>query len=424
MTDTSPAQRYRTIRRATEELRAPLSAEDCALQSMEFASPGKWHLAHTSWFFETFLLEDQLAGYQHYHPQFRVLFNSYYQTVGEQHPRPARGFLSRPSLEEVLDYRHHVDGHMQELLERGALDAPNPAAAIVEVGLQHEQQHQELLLMDIKHLFSLNPLRPAYRTGPVPPEEVSPGAPHWHAYEPGLRRVGHTGDGFSFDNERPRHETFVRAFELASRPVNNGEFLGFLRDGGYQRPDLWMADGWSAVCSQGWKAPLYWEEMDGEWFQLTLSGLHKVRPADPVCHVNFYEADAFARWSGARLPTEMEWERAAEGTPVQGNFVENGSLHPMTSGDATEPARPAQMFGDVWEWTSSPYSPYPGFRPLHGALGEYNGKFMCNQMVLRGGSCISPASHLRPTYRNFFYPDQRWQFSGLRLARDKDGVVA
>jgi ergothioneine biosynthesis protein EgtB len=288
----------------------------------------------------------------------------------------------------------------------------------MEIGLQHEQQHQELLLMDIKHLFSLNPLRPAYRDGGVPAGATAPGRPQWHSYQAGMRSVGHHGDGFAFDNEQPRHETFVHSFELASRPVNNAEFLAFLREGGYQRPDLWLADGWSTVCSRGWNAPLYWEEVDGEWFHLTLSGFHKVRPADPVCHVSFYEADAFARWAGIRLPTEREWECAAEGTPVQGNFVESGPLHPTAAGGEAESGRPMQMFGDVWEWTASPYAPYPGFRPLHGSLGEYNGKFMCNQMVLRGGCCISPASHLRPTYRNFYYPDQRWQFSGFRLARD------
>jgi len=418
MTDAPPEERYRSIRQASEALCTPLSAEDCALQSMEFASPAKWHLAHTSWFFETFLLEDQLPGYPHYHPQFRVLFNSYYQTVGEQHPRPARGLLSRPSLEEVLDYRRHVDGHMQELLQGGALQAPERAASVVEVGLQHEQQHQELLLMDIKHLFSLNPLRPVYLAGPRPADDPSPGRPQWHAYEAGLRSLGHSGDGFAFDNERPRHETLLRAFELASRPVNNHEFLAFLRDDGYKRPELWLADGWSTVCHRGWNAPLYWELVDGEWFHFTLSGLREVRPAEPVCHVSYYEADAFARWTGAQLPTEMEWERAAEDLPVQGNFVEDGVLHPLdAAGAAAETGRPVQMFGDVWEWTASPYVPYPGFRPLHGSLGEYNGKFMCNQMVLRGGSCVSPASHLRPSYRNFFYPDQRWQFSGFRLAR-------
>jgi ergothioneine biosynthesis protein EgtB len=415
--DTSPGERYGAIRQATEKLCAPLSPEDCALQSMEFASPAKWHLAHTSWFFETFLLEDLVPGYRHYHPQYRVLFNSYYETVGEQHPRPRRGFLSRPTLEEIHGYRRHVDGHVQALLEGDALQPPVPSARVLEVGLQHEQQHQELLLTDIKHLFSFNPLRPAYRDG-GPVDAGPPDRPEWKTYDEGMCRLGHDDDGFAFDNEWPRHDTFVHGFELASRPVTNAEFVAFLQDGGYERPELWLSDGWSVVESRRWKAPLYWEKEEGEWFHLTLSGFRKVLPGEPVCHVSYYEADAFARWAGARLPTEAEWECAAADLPVEGNFVESGHLHPTPAPADGGAGRPAQMFGDVWEWTGSPYAPYPGFRPLPGSLGEYNGKFMCNQMVLRGGSCASPASHLRPTYRNFFYPDQRWQFSGFRLARD------
>jgi ergothioneine biosynthesis protein EgtB len=411
----SPEQRYLSVRQATEALCAPLSPEDCALQSMEFASPAKWHLGHTSWFFETFLLERLLPGHEPFHPEFRVLFNSYYETVGSQHPRPARGMLSRPGLEQVMDYRRHVDARMVELLERGLGEEDRP---VLEVGLQHEQQHQELLLMDLKHLFSLNPLRPAYQEAAPAQGAAATGRPVWRLFEPGLRQMGHGGDGFSFDNETPRHQTFVPGFQMAARPVTNGEFMAFLDDGGYRCADLWLSDGWSVVAKQGWEAPLYWEQVDGEWFQLTLSGFRKVDAAEPVCHVSFYEADAFARWAQARLPTEAEWECAAQGVPVQGNFVETGALHPRAA-----PAGEAgvqQLYGDVWEWTASAYGPYPGFRPLPGSLGEYNGKFMCNQMVLRGGCCISPASHLRPTYRNFFYPDQRWQFSGLRLARDAD----
>ncbi len=410
------AARYRQIRSTTEALCSRLSPEDCALQSMPFASPVKWHLAHTSWFFETFLLNEELAGYQVFHPDFKILFNSYYETVGERYPRPQRGLLSRPSLAEVLDYRRHVDEHMGRLLEQGALDPPQPRSHVFEVGLQHEQQHQELLLTDLKHLFSLNPTHPAYQEAATPAPDPPPARPTWVGYEGGVVPMGHDADGFAFDNERPRHEILLQGFELASRLVTNGEFLGFLEEGGYEKPDLWLSDGWEVARTRDWKAPLYWKKRDGAWFHFTLSGLEKLPAGDPVCHVSYYEADAFARWAGARLPREGEWEHAAAGVPLEGNFVESGELHPRAG--KTRDTRLQQLFGDVWEWTASPYVPYPGFRPLSGSLGEYNGKFMCNQMVLRGGSCASPVSHLRPTYRNFFYPDLRWQFSGIRLARD------
>jgi len=404
------ASRYRAVRAATERLCEPLSAEDCQVQSMDDASPVKWHLAHTSWFFETFVLE-RMAGYRPFHPDFRVLFNSYYQTVGRQHPRPQRGLLSRPTLDEVLAYRAHVDAHMLSLLEtRRDVDTD-----VVMLGLQHEQQHQELILTDAKHMLSCNPLRPAYRDGPHAPRvESTPLG--WQPFAAGIQWIGHDGRGFCFDNEQPRHRVFVEAFELAPRPVTNEEFLAFIDDGGYERPELWLSDGWSTVQARGWRAPLYWERRDGVWYVMTLAGLRTLRVDEPVCHVSLYEADAFARWAGARLPREAEWEVAAAGVNVDGNFVESGWLHPAPVGTGAPVV--GQLFGDVWEWTQSAYSPYPGYQPPAGALGEYNGKFMCSQLVLRGGSCATPRDHVRATYRNFFPPDARWQFSGIRLARD------
>ena len=405
------AGRYQNIRRATEQLCAPLSAEDCQVQSMDDASPVKWHLAHTSWFFETFVVERWVPSYRPFHPAYRILFNSYYQSVGRQHPRPQRGLLSRPTLDEVLAYRRHVDAQMVALLEAGsAFDAD-----VVELGLQHEQQHQELILTDVKHLLSCNPLRPAYRDCPQPRDAAS--VPQsWQSFEEGIHWVGHDGAGFAFDNEQPRHRVFIEAFELAARLVTNEEFLAFIDGGGYERPELWLSDGWNTVQARGWRAPLYWERRDDAWQVMTLGGLRPLRADEPVCHVSFYEADAFARWAGARLPREAEWEVAATDAVIDGNFVESQWLHPLPA-----PAGGAgltQLFGDVWEWTQSAYSPYPGYQPPAGALGEYNGKFMCNQLVLRGGSCATPRDHVRPTYRNFFPPDARWQFSGIRLARD------
>ena len=405
------AGRYQNIRRATEQLCAPLSAEDCQVQSMDDASPVKWHLAHTSWFFETFVVERWVPSYRPFHPAYRILFNSYYQSVGRQHPRPQRGLLSRPTLDEVLAYRRHVDAQMVALLEAGsAFDAD-----VVELGLQHEQQHQELILTDVKHLLSCNPLRPAYRDCPQPRDAAS--VPQsWQSFEEGIHWVGHDGAGFAFDNEQPRHRVFIEAFELAARLVTNEEFLAFIDGGGYERPELWLSDGWNTVQARGWRAPLYWERRDDAWQVMTLGGLRPLRADEPVCHVSFYEADAFARWAWARLPREAEWEVAATDAVIDGNFVESQWLHPLPA-----PAGGAgltQLFGDVWEWTQSAYSPYPGYQPPAGALGEYNGKFMCNQLVLRGGSCATPRDHVRPTYRNFFPPDARWQFSGIRLARD------
>jgi ergothioneine biosynthesis protein EgtB len=408
------SSRYREIRQATRALCETLSAEDCAAQSMTDCSPTKWHLAHTSWFFETFILESTLPDYAHFNPQFRVLFNSYYQTVGDQYARPQRGLLSRPSLAEVFDYRQRVDRCMLSLMEDEKLFTPS-VSDVVEIGLHHEQQHQELILTDIKHLFSFNPLRPQYRPRFDPPSSNTEPI-RWHRFAEGLRWIGHEGDGFAFDNEQPRHRVFLHPFEIASHPVTNGEYIAFIEDGGYSRPELWLSDGWYAVKDFGWNAPLYWEREGDRWFTHTLSGRTELNADEPVCHVSYYEADAFARWRGARLATEMEWETAATQVKIEGNFVEDGLLHPAPQREASD--HPAQLFGDVWEWTASPYSPYPGYHPPGGAIGEYNGKFMCNQMVLRGGSCATPRSHIRASYRNFFPPTARWQFSGIRLARD------
>jgi ergothioneine biosynthesis protein EgtB len=420
------AERYRAIRGATEQLCAPLSPEDCSAQSMRDASPAKWHLAHTTWFFETFVLEQALEGFDPFHPDFRVLFNSYYNAVGDQHPRPERGLLTRPSLDLVFEYRAHVDRGVLALLDAG--DSGDFLGAI-ELGLEHECQHQELILTDVKHLLSRNPLHPAYC--PEAAQRVSVDKPlEWVGFEERLGWIGHAGEGFSFDSECPRHRVFIDAFELATRPCTNSEYAAFIEDGGYRRPELWLSDGWATASNRGWEAPLYWQRDSdrprdsGDWMAMTLAGYRELRGSEPVCHVSYYEADAFARWMGFRLPTEAEWETAAEGLAVEGNFVETGRLHPApipgarTSDERGAPSGLSQMFGDVWEWTQSDYAAYPGFRPLEAGFGEYNGKFMCNQRVLRGGSCATPRSHLRPTYRNFFPPDARWQFSGIRLARD------
>ncbi len=406
---------YRAVRRQTEALAAPLEPEDFVLQSMPDASPVKWHLAHTTWFFETFILANALPDYRPRYPQYNYLFNSYYNAVGERIARDRRGLLSRPTIGEVERYRHEIDARMADWLGSADEETIATLGATVVLGLHHEQQHQELILTDLKHAFAANPLRPAYQErDPDPAGDPSP--LRWTVYPAGLREVGHEGPGFAFDNETPRHPEYVGAFELASRPASNAEFLGFIEDGGYDRPEFWLSDGWAARKARGWSAPLYWERLDGRWMTTTLAGFRELAPDEPVTHVSYYEADAFARWSDARLATEAEWEIAAVDRPIEGNFLESGRYHPGTY-PATEDG-PCQMFGDVWEWTRSPYSPYPGYRPAAGALGEYNGKFMCNQFVLRGGSCATPRSHVRATYRNFFPPDARWQFSGMRLARD------
>jgi len=403
---------YRRVRAATLGLVAGLSDADLTPQSADFASPGKWHLAHTTWFFEQFVLADHLPGYRRFDERFGFLFNSYYNAVGPRHERPRRGLLTRPALDEVRAYRAHVDGAMHDLLGTGA--GPE-LATLVELGLQHEQQHQELILTDLLHLFAHNPLRPALRATAAAAPEAAASNLHWLDFEGGLVQVGHAGDGFCFDLELPRHAVFLRPFRLASRPVSNREWCAFIAAGGYADPALWLSDGWDAVQAQRWQAPLYWEGAPDAPSSMTLAGLRPLVLDAPVAHVSFFEADAYARWAGKRLPTEFEWETAARGLPVDGNFVETGAWRPQPGahGDALQ-----QMFGDVWEWTASPYVGYPGFSTAPGAVGEYNGKFMNGQYVLRGGSCVSPRGHLRASYRNFFQPGQRWQFSGLRLAED------
>jgi len=406
-------QRFAGVRGFSETLIAPLKPEDCVIQSMPDVSPTRWHLAHTTWFFETFVLKAFLPKYEPLHPAFEVLFNSYYNTVGEQFPRSRRGLLSRPTLEEVKDYRCAVDEHVVDLLAKPSINATE-IARVMEIGLQHEQQHQELMLTDIKHVFSCNPLHPVYRERTCGQGSGETLPLSWLSFGEGLFQIGHDGAGFAFDNEYPRHRTFVESFQLADRLTTCGEFLDFIEDDGYARPELWLSEGWRLVGEEGWQAPLYWSNRDGQWQQFTLEGMRGIERNEPVCHVSYFEADAFARWSGARLPTEAEWEIAARSQPTEGNFVESEALHPVPCGK-TVGLR--QIFGDVWEWTSSQYSPYPGYFAAEGALGEYNGKFMCNQFVLRGGSCATSQSHIRPSYRNFFPPDARWQFSGIRLAR-------
>ena len=411
----SLSERFCAVRDATRRLAAPLSAEDCAIQSMPDASPVKWHLAHTTWFFETFVLARHDPRRAPFNPAFKVLFNSYYHAVGDRHPRPQRGLLSRPALSEVLAYRDAVDAEVARLLERGMI--AGDLAALVELGTHHEQQHQELILTDLKHLLSCNPMRPAYqKTWPLTP--IRAREMRWIAFADGPRPIGHDGDGFAFDNESPRHMAWIHPFEIASHPVTNGDFRRFIEDGGYRRPELWLSLGWDLVSARGWHAPLYWENLEGGWHTFTLRGMAPIEPNTPVCHLSFFEADAFARWAGARLPTEAEWEVAAATAAREGNFLESGALHPLALREAPADGAIAQVFGDVWEWTRSDYAPYPGFRPAPGAVGEYNGKFMSNQYVLRGGSCATPASHIRATYRNFFPAEARWQFSGVRLARD------
>ena len=408
------AANYAAVRQQTEALTAPLSAEDQMVQSCPEASPAKWHMAHTTWFFETFILSSHLPGYRAFDQRFRDLFNSYYNAIGQQPEKALRNTFSRPGLEDVRKYRAHVDEHMRKVIQPGMADA---VRKLLVLGLNHEQQHQELIVSDIKHAFWSNPLRPAYQPEVAQAAASAQAAQKPQRYEEGLHEIGAGGHGFCFDNEGPRHKVFVRSFRLASRPATCGDYLAFLEDGGYSRPELWLSDGWKAVQTHRWTAPLYWEKLNGEWFQFTCSGPRKVEEAVPVCHVSYYEADAFARWAGARLPTEFEWEVAAAQLPIEGNLLEQGRFHPQPA-SSSDADGPQQMFGDVWEWTASAYLAYPGYKPETGALGEYNGKFMSGQMVLRGGSCATPASHIRATYRNFFPPETRWQFSGIRLADD------
>lgn len=409
----SLADTYEAVRSQSVELSRPLSPEDCVVQSMPDASPVKWHLAHTTWFFETFILQPHADRYQNFHPAYSYLFNSYYNAVGQRHARPKRGLLTRPTLREVIEYREYVDAAMAWLFRVASDRMRQELLPLVTLGLNHEQQHQELILSDVKHLFFQNPLWPAYESGRTKVGEQGGSAARWVSFPGGLVEIGHRGADFSFDNEQPRHTTYLQPYRLGNRLITNGEYLEFMEAGGYSRPELWLSAGWDMVQSEGWTAPLYWIHEEGQWTRFTLHGIEPLRRQDPVCHVSYYEADAFARFRDARLPTETEWEAATSKLAIAGNLLESRSFDP-----APAPAAAAleQMFGDTWEWTQSAYLAYPGYRPATGALGEYNGKFMCNQMVLRGGSCFTPSSHIRPSYRNFFPPNARWQCTGIRLA--------
>jgi len=408
--------RYRAVRRASEEICAPLEQEDYVIQSMPDASPTRWHLAHTTWFFETFVLTRYLPDYRPYHPLFGFLFNSYYETIGPRWSRPQRGLLSRPTVAEIYRYRAYVDEGMAELFQPARAALLESAADAITLGLHHEQQHQELIFTDLKHAWSFNPLHPVYR--PAVAQSASASTLRWLEFPEQLAWIGHDGNGFAFDNEAPRHRTFLHGFRLANRLVTNAEFEAFIDDGGYRRAELWLSDGWALCQSRQWQAPLYWDKDGNQRVIFTLAGCRPLEPHEPVCHVSYFEADAYARWAGARLPAEAEWETAAALVPVAGHFLEAEHFHPAARSAADDRGPLFQMYGDVWQWTASPYVGYPGYRPLSGALGEYNGKFMCNQLVLRGASCVTPRTHARRTYRNFFPPDARWQFSGIRLAQD------
>lgn len=404
----SLAERYLQVRRFSEQICAPLQTDDYQIQSILETSPPKWHLAHVSWFFETFLLKAKQTGYQSFHPQFDVLFNSYYETVGEFHPRPKRGLLARPTVEEVYAYRHAIDDAMLDLI--GQQEDPE-INAFIELGLHHEQQHQELMLMDIKHNFYVNPLKPAYRDDLATKQGATPDLA-WFKQSEGVYECGHERtQGFGYDNESPRHKQYLHDFQLADRLVTNGEYLDFMQAGAYQTPELWLADGWYHIHHKQTQQPLYWQQIDGDWYEFTLGGLRPLNLDQPVCHINYYEADAYARWFGARLPTEFELEVVQAQQMMTGNFVDQAYLHPQVA------TKDQQWLGDLWTWSSTAYHPYPGFTPLEGSAGEYNGKFMCKQMVLRGGACVTSHNHMRATYRNFFYPHDRWQFSGIRLAK-------
>lgn len=402
---------YRRVRNFTESLCAPLAVDDYQIQSIVQTSPPKWHIAHVSWFFEAFVLHHFDRAYQPFNANFDYLFNSYYYTHGQMHSRPQRGLLSRPTVEEVYKYRHYVDKAVIKMMAEIEASQWEALAFRVILGLNHEQQHQELLLMDIKHNFSVNPLSPAYRDDLLPPVGRSRDM-RWVDREAGIKQIGNSGSTFAYDNETPRHDVLLRDHRLADRFITNAEYLSFIEDGGYQQPALWLADGWALLQSDGWQHPLYWRQ-DGDWKQFTLGGLYPLNPDEPVCHLSFYEADAFARWAGKRLPLEAELECMLSEMPdTNGNYFDQERLHPQPAGEE------GQWYGDLWAWTSSPYSAYPGYKPLEGSMGEYNGKFMSNQMVLKGGSCITPEGHTRSSYRNFFYPDERWAFTGLRLAED------
>jgi ergothioneine biosynthesis protein EgtB len=423
--------RFHQIRKFTSALCVDLEPEDCVVQSMPDVSPTKWHLAHTTWFFETFILKKFVPAYRAEIPEYAYLFNSYYNAAGDMHRRDLRGLISRPTVSQAQRYRISIDSHIDDLLSNADESLLDEIEPLLVLGMHHEQQHQELLITDIKHVFSQNPLYPVFRAGrarhSVRAEERT--ATECRPYEfidfdEEIAEIGHDGSGFAYDNEGPRHRALVPAFSLASRPVTNGEYIAFIEDNGYNRPEFWLSLGWMTVNEQRWNAPLYWTKRDGAWWNFTLSGIRPVDQSEPVTHVSYFEADAYANWAGARLPTEFEWERAALDCPIEGNFVESELFHPVAVVSPVSADKPGkgqrlrQIFGDVWEWTRSAYSPYPGYRAGPGALGEYNGKFMCNQYVLRGGSCATSRTHVRRTYRNFFQPEKRWQFTGIRLARD------
>jgi ergothioneine biosynthesis protein EgtB len=404
--------RLAAVRARTESLCAPLEIEDYVIQASDSVSPPKWHLAHTTWFFETFILLPFAPGYRVFSDAYAHLFNSYYETAGTFFPRAQRGLLSRPTVTDIYRYRVHVDDALQALLNNLPQRYAHDILARVELGIEHETQHQELLLMDVKYNFFINPLKPSYRNIQAAPSPIT--GMGWQAFAGGIVETGHGGAGFSFDNERPRHQTLLQDFRLASRLVSNQEYLDFISDSGYQRPELWLSDGWHTINTQHWQAPLYWHREGSDWQQFSLSGMQSLNLQEPVAHLSYFEADAYARWTGKRLPTEAEWEHAAANLPIEGNFLESGALHPR----AARRSGLTQLYGDLWEWTQSAYSSYPGFRPLSGTLGEYNGKFMSGQMVLRGGCCVTAQDHIRASYRNFFRPADRWMFSGLRLAED------
>jgi len=407
-------ERFKSIRGFSQQLVEPLETEDFVVQAIENTSPTKWHLAHVSWFYETFVLEKAIADYESLHPQYSYIFNSYYLQTGEPHTRSKRGLLSRPTVEQVFEYRKYVDEQILNFLEQATEEELAEYGPVIEIGNHHEQQHQELMLTDLKYMFAQNPLYPEYKALSAL-EGKKPEPMKWVSFDEGIYKIGNEGDEYTYDNEHPRHRKFLEPFALSDRLVTNGEFMDFMEDGGYKRSELWLDDGWATVNERNWEAPLYWINKDGEWYHYTLGGLRKVNPNEPVTHVSYYEADAYARWADARLPREAEWEVAAGDKPYKGNFVEDGHYHPRPLQENNGALK--QIYGDVWEWTMSAYEPYPGYKPLPGALGEYNGKFMCSQYVLRGGSCATSQTHIRKTYRNFFYPDARWQFNGLRLAK-------
>jgi ergothioneine biosynthesis protein EgtB len=428
--ESSPAEnllaRFHEVRDFTAGLSDNLAPEDCVVQSMPEVSPTKWHLAHTTWFFETFILKKWVPGYRDAVPEYAYLFNSYYNAAGAMHRRDLRGLISRPTVKETKGYRRSIDRDIDDLISSADEKLFGEIEPILTLGIHHEQQHQELLITDIKHVFAQNPLYPVFREDRArPPGAAKPSTDgsairpyQFVEFDESIIEIGHDGNGFSYDNEGPRHRALVLPFSLADRLITNGEYLAFMADNGYSRAEFWLSLGWTTVNEQNWRAPLYWIERDGQWWNFTLSGLRPVDPNEPVTHLSYFEADAYANWAGARLPTEFEWERAAAKIDIDGNFVENERFHPAPPDTSPQDRQLAQMFGDVWEWTRSSYSPYPGYRAGPGALGEYNGKFMCNQYVLRGGSCATSRTHIRKTYRNFFPPDKRWQFTGLRLARD------